>query len=73
MENHELEIEITKDGKVHVKTKGVKGKACLAYAKLMQEIIGKIQSQDLTAEYYEPDSVVTLDPKIRQQQHRKSK
>ncbi len=68
METHELEIEIGKDGKVRVRTAGAKGKSCLEYVRFLEQVIGKVQSQELTAEYYEPDSNVKIDSPIRQQQ-----
>jgi len=61
MESHELEIEIGKDGKVRVKTAGAKGKSCLEYIRLVEQIVGKTLTQELTAEYYEPDSQVQID------------
>ena len=61
MQPHELEIEIGKDGKVRVKTSGVKGKSCLAYLKLVERIVGRQTAQELTAEFYEPDSQVRID------------
>jgi len=61
MESHELEIEIGKDGKVRVKTAGAKGKSCLEYIRLVEQVLGKSLSRELTAEYYEPDSKVQLD------------
>jgi hypothetical protein len=61
MEPHDLEIEIDKHGRVRVKTSGVKGKSCLEYIKLVQQIVGSPQSQELTAEFYEPDSKVQID------------
>ena len=71
MESHELEIEIGPDSKVRLRTSGVKGPSCLEYAKLVEALVGKIQSTELTAEYYEPDSKVTIDSPIRQKQRRK--
>ena len=70
MEPHDLEIEIGKDGKVRVRTGGAKGNSCLEYVKLLQRIVGTLQSQELTAEYYEPDSEVTIAPPLRQQERR---
>ena len=61
MESHELEIEIGKDGKVRVRTAGAKGKSCLEYIRLVEQVLGKSLSRELTAEYYEPDSKVQLD------------
>jgi hypothetical protein len=68
MQPHELEIEITRDGKVRVKTSGVKGKSCLEYIKLVEQIVGRQMSQELTAEFYEPDSQVRIDQSQQQQQ-----
>ncbi len=45
MKEHELEIEILKDGSVKVHVKGAKGEGCLQYAKMLEEIVGKIGSQ----------------------------
>ena len=49
----ELEIEIDEQGRVHVVTKGLKGPACLEYAKVFQELLGPVVEQRLTHEYYE--------------------
>jgi hypothetical protein len=70
MESHDLQIEIGKDGKVRVRTEGAKGKSCLEYVKLVQRIVGTLQSQELTAEYYEPDSQVKIASELRQQERR---
>jgi len=56
MPQHEVEIEITKDGQVRVHVKGAKGKACMAYAKWLTQIVGKVKEQQLTSEYYEPET-----------------
>ena len=71
MESHELEIEIGKDGKVRVKTAGAKGKSCLEYIRLVQQIVGKTMNQELTAEYYEPDSQVQIDIVRKQDLHQR--
>ena len=63
----EVEIEIDKSGETKVHFKGMKGKACLEYAKFLEQIIGKIKSQELTSEYYEPD----LDVEIKDTLHQK--
>jgi len=68
MESHDLEIEITKDGKVRAKVVGAKGKGCLDYVKLLEQIVGKVQAQELTSEYYEPDSRVQIDTAVRGKQ-----
>ena len=53
MTHEEFEIEISPQGKVTVRTKGIKGPACLEYADLFAEIIGREESRELTGEYYE--------------------
>jgi len=63
----EFEIEIDKSGETKVHLKGIKGKACLGYAKFLEQIIGKIKSQELTSEYYEPE----LDVEIKDALHQK--
>jgi hypothetical protein len=60
MENHDILIEIGPDGRVKASVAGAKGKACMQYAKLLEEIVGKITSTELTSEFYEPDSSVRL-------------
>jgi hypothetical protein len=55
MASGEFEIEIDPSGKVTVRTKGIKGEACLDYADLFVQIIGKEESRQLTNEYYEVD------------------
>ena len=61
MAQHEVEIEIKKNGEVKVHIKGAKGKACLEYAKWLTNVIGKVKDQDFTSEYYEPDAKVSVD------------
>jgi len=55
MAQHDIEITIGKDGKVKVHVKGAKGKACLEYAKWLESVIGRVDDQKLTAEYYEEE------------------
>jgi len=61
MAKHEVEITISKQGQVRVHVKGVKGKGCLEYAKWLTEIVGKMESQQLTSEYYEPETKARID------------
>jgi hypothetical protein len=51
--SQEIEIEIGADGKVTVRTKGIKGPACLDVAEMFSQIIGREESRQLTSEYYE--------------------
>jgi hypothetical protein len=61
---HELQIEITADGQVQVKTVGAKGKQCLEYVRIFNTM-GEVKDQQLTGEYYEPDSDVGIVEDIR--------
>ncbi len=49
----ELEIEIDTAGQVHVHAKGIKGKECIHWAELFEQIVGKEQARQLTSEFYE--------------------
>jgi hypothetical protein len=71
MEAHDLEIVIGKDGKVQVRTSGAKGKSCMEYIKLVEQIVGKTEIKELTSEFYEPDSRVQID--AAQQQHQQQR
>jgi hypothetical protein len=61
MAQHEIEIQILPTGEVKIHVKGVKGKGCLEYAKWLTEAIGKVQSRQLTSEYYEPEAKTRID------------
>jgi hypothetical protein len=65
MAQHDVEITISKTGEVKVHVKGVKGKCCLDYVKWLQQVVGRVKSQTLTSEYYEPDVKSRID--VRQQ------
>jgi hypothetical protein len=57
MAQEELEIEISPSGKVTVRTKGIKGPACMDYADLLAQIIGREEHREKTAEYYQTAEV----------------
>jgi hypothetical protein len=61
MAQHEVEISISKTGEVKVHVKGAKSKACLEYAKWLTQVIGKVQSQQMTSEFYEPPTKSRID------------
>jgi hypothetical protein len=52
----ELEIEIDATGQVRVVTHGVKGKRCLEYMEIFQEILGAVDRKELTPEYNETEN-----------------
>lgn len=70
MEQHDVEIEIGKDGKVRVHVKGAKGKACLEYAKFLESVVGRMQERELTNEYYEPETGVHVSETLRVEERR---
>jgi hypothetical protein len=61
MPQRDVEITITKTGEVKVHVKGIKGKACLKFATLLANAVGKVKTQQLTSEYYEPDEKTRID------------
>lgn len=58
MPQREFDITIEPDGHVQLHVKGYKGRSCLDAVKMFERIVGEIQSQQLTSEYYEPDELV---------------
>ncbi len=58
MPQREFEITIGKTGEVDLHVKGYKGRACLEAAKIFEEIIGEMKSQQATSELYEPEEQV---------------
>jgi len=67
MEQHDIDIEIRKDGEVKVHVKGAKGKACMSYVEFLQKLVGPVKELQHTHEYYEPESKVRIDLEIEQQ------
>ena len=61
MAQHEVEISISKTGEVKVHVKGAKGRVCLEYAQWLTQVIGKVKSQQMTSELYEPEAKSRLD------------
>lgn len=53
MAREELEIEISPSGKVTARTIGIKGARCLDVAEFLAKIVGRVESRELTNEYYE--------------------
>jgi hypothetical protein len=58
MAREELEIEISPEGKVTIKTIGIKGPRCLEIGEALAEMIGREEHRQLTAEYYESEQHV---------------
>ncbi|HET8648024.1 MAG TPA: DUF2997 domain-containing protein, partial [Vicinamibacteria bacterium] len=51
-EKAELEISIGADGTVKVVTRGLRGEACLAETKSLEEALGLVKRREKTSEYY---------------------
>jgi hypothetical protein len=66
--DEEIEIEINSQGKVTVRTKGIKGPRCLDVAELFAQIIGREESRQLTSEYYQSDQQVQSGIEIHRRQ-----
>jgi hypothetical protein len=49
----ELEVTITTDGKVVIKTHGLKGETCLAETKDLEGALGKVHAREKTREAFE--------------------
>jgi hypothetical protein len=49
----ELEIEISPDGRITVRVKGVPGKECLEASRFLEEALGRRVTRELTPEYYQ--------------------
>ena len=58
MRQREFEITIGPDGSVELRVKGYKGKRCLEAVKMFEQMVGGVQSQRLTDEYYDPEEEV---------------
>ena len=59
MAKKQLKIKLLPDGKIEMKTVGVKGKKCLGYVELFKLLADiKINKQELTSEYYEEEQQV---------------
>ncbi len=66
MAHEEFEIEISPEGKVTVRTKGIKGPRCLDYAEMFAQIIGREESRELTSEFYEQPSEIHERAQLKQ-------
>lgn len=62
---HEIDVTIGKDGKLHVHVKGAKGSQCLELADFIRDLMGKEDSRQLTSEYYEQEGSVRMNVQVR--------
>lgn len=55
-----VQIKILPDGSIEAVTQGIKGKACLDYVRLFEELLdAKAIDSDFTSEYYEIEGMFT--------------
>lgn len=66
MADRELQIEISPEGKVTVRTLGIKGPACMEYADLFARVLGREEEREKTGEYYEAAEVIQRRIDVRQ-------
>jgi hypothetical protein len=67
MSDEEIEIEIGADGKVVVRTIGIKGPRCVDVAEAIAQIVGREESRQLTDEYHEAgvQSLARVEQRVR--------
>ncbi|MBI3409525.1 MAG: DUF2997 domain-containing protein [Planctomycetes bacterium] len=63
----ELQIEIAPDGKVTVRTKGIKGPACMDLADIFVQLLGTEDVRTKTSEYYESQTAAKRSVQQKQQ------
>jgi len=61
MEEHNIEIEIARDGQVKVHVRGVKGEQCLNYVEFISKLVGPVAKRQLTQEFYEREGKTRVD------------
>lgn len=53
-----IKIEIFSDGTIQAETQGIKGKKCMDYIKILEELLeAKTTDSDRTPEYYEKENI----------------
>ena len=52
-EKVEIELVITPEGEVQLKTRGLKGKTCLEETEALERALGRVTSREKTSEYYQ--------------------
>ena len=60
MAQREFEITVSPTGEVEVHIQGYKGKGCLEAARMFEKIVGEMQAQRETAEFYQPEENVRV-------------
>jgi hypothetical protein len=50
-----IEIIVSPNGVTHLETKGFSGSSCQAASQLLEQALGLKESEQLTAEFYQPE------------------
>ncbi len=58
MAQREFDLTIAADGSVELHIKGFKGRSCKDVVKFFEQIVGEVQSEQHTSEFYEPEEQV---------------
>jgi hypothetical protein len=66
MAQEELEIEIDAQGRVQVRTIGIKGARCLDYAEAFARLLGREESRQMTSEFYEAEQTTRTHIDVKQ-------
>lgn len=62
----QIQLRIYADGKVQAETHGIKGKACLNYIAILEQLTkAKTVDSDFTAEYAETEEILTEETVVR--------
>ncbi len=56
MARRQMKIKLLPNGQIEMKTEGIKGKGCVNYIKVLEELTDStVIAQEYTSEYYEQD------------------
>ena len=55
-----MDITIAPDGKISIQMKGIKGENCKNYSDFFAKLLGDLESQEWTQEYYEQNEDVEI-------------
>ncbi|MDY6969463.1 MAG: DUF2997 domain-containing protein [Spirochaetota bacterium] len=64
-QRHDLNITITKTGKVEISVEGVKGSKCLQITEDIENELGEVIAREKKSEFYQEEKKVGIDTKIK--------
>lgn len=65
MEYQNIDVKISREGKVFLEVSGVKGKKCLELTKELEESLGKLEIREFKPEFKDEDESVILKTKTK--------